>query len=95
MTDRTRRMPAENDLEQAILDLVARLGPGKTAAPAEAAQALVGKDPEAWGRVMPLVRRVAIRLMKEGRIAIRRKGRVVDPDDFRGVYRIGPAGGEE
>jgi hypothetical protein len=34
------------------------------------------------------VRRVAVRLMKEGRVVILRKGKLVDPDDFRGVYRI-------
>jgi hypothetical protein len=32
--------------------------------------------------------------MKEGRVAITRKGRPVDPDDFRGVYRIRLPGGE-
>jgi hypothetical protein len=37
---------------------------------------------------MTPVRQVAVRLMKQGRVAIMRKGRVVDPDDFRGVYRI-------
>ena len=40
---------------------------------------------------MPRVRRIAVRLMKEGRIVIRRKGKVVDPDDFRGIYRLGPS----
>jgi hypothetical protein len=39
---------------------------------------------------MQPVRRVAVRLMKEGRAVILRKGRPVDPDDFRGVYRIAP-----
>jgi len=33
-------------------------------------------------------RKVAVRLMKEGRIVILRKGRPVDPDDFRGTYRL-------
>ena len=43
---------------------------------------------------MQPVRRAAVRLMKAGRIVILRKGRPVDPDDFRGVYRLGlPSGG--
>jgi hypothetical protein len=29
-----------------------------------------------------------VRLMKQGRLVVVRKGRPVDPDDFRGVYRI-------
>jgi hypothetical protein len=37
---------------------------------------------------MQPVRKVAVRLMKQGRVAILRKGRPVDPDDFRGVYRL-------
>ena len=38
---------------------------------------------------MQPIRRVAVRLAKEGRLIITRKGRTVDPDDFRGVYRLG------
>jgi hypothetical protein len=41
------------------------------------------------------VRRAAVRLMKQGRIVILRKGRPVDPDDFRGVYRLALPGSEE
>jgi hypothetical protein len=33
-------------------------------------------------------------LMKQGRVVILRKGRPVDPDDFRGVYRLALAEGE-
>ncbi len=43
---------------------------------------------------MQPIRRVAVRLMKEGRIVITRKGRPVDPDDFRGVYRLKLPGSE-
>ena len=35
------------------------------------------------------VRRAAVRLAHAGRIVIFRKGRPVDPDDFKGVYRLG------
>ena len=44
--------------------------------------------PDGWGPLMQPIRRAAIRLMKQGLIVIVRKGRPVDPDDFRGVYRI-------
>ena len=47
---------------------------------------------------MQPIRRMAVRLTKEGHIAIMRKGKpVADPDDFRGIYRLGmpvPATGE-
>jgi hypothetical protein len=73
-------------------DLVAQRGAGKTVCPSEVARALGGSNPDEWGRLMTPVRRVAVALMKEGRVTILRKGHAVDPDDFKGVYRIGPAG---
>ena len=65
---------------------------GKTICPSEVARALGGPHPEGWSPLMQPVRRAAVRLMKEGRVIILRKGRpVADPDDFRGIYRLGPA----
>ncbi len=76
-------------LEEAILGLIAARGPEKTICPSEAARAVGGDHPDGWGPLMPPIRRVAVRLAREGRIIITRKGRIVDPDDFRGVYRLG------
>jgi hypothetical protein len=36
-------------------------------------------------------RRIAVRLANEGRLVITRKGKPVDPNDFRGVYRFASA----
>jgi hypothetical protein len=88
----TRKMPSDADFEETILDLLCQREAEKTICPSEAARALAGKDPDAWSRLMPLIRRTAVRMMKEGRIEIRRKGKAVDPDDFRGIYRIGRGG---
>lgn len=80
-------------VEREILRLTAARGQGKTICPSEAAKAAAGPD---WNRFMPLVRRVAIGLAREGHIIITRKGRPVDPDDFKGVYRLGaPPEGRE
>lgn len=83
--------PAETAarLERTILDLVAARDPGKTICPSEAARALAGPAGDAWGALMPAVRRIAVRLASEGRLAIYRKGRQVDPHDFKGIYRLG------
>ena len=70
-------------LEQTILDLVSGLEPGKTIAPADAAQKLAGKSSEAWGPLMQPLRRIAVRLAKEGRIVIYRKGRAGRPGRFQ------------
>ena len=83
---------APERIEATILDLAAARGRGKTICPSEAARALAGDRPEAWSRLMTQVRSVAVRMMKDGRIVITRKGRPVDPDDFKGVYRIAIVG---
>jgi Protein of unknown function (DUF3253) len=83
--------PAETliALESTLLSLIAARGLDKTICPSEAARALGGDHPDGWGPLMQPIRRVAVRLAKEGRLIITRKGRTVDPDDFRGVYRLG------
>lgn len=80
---------AAEEIEARILALVQERGPGRTIAPDDVARALSGSRPDQWAPLMQPIRRVAVRLMKEGRIVILRKGRPVDPDDFRGVYRLG------
>jgi hypothetical protein len=88
-------MTADKDaaarIEETMIALVAVRGEGKTICPSEVARAIAGEHPDAWGRLMQPVRKVAVRLTKEGRVAIMRKGKPADPDDFKGVYRIGPA----
>jgi hypothetical protein len=37
---------------------------------------------------MQPIRRVAVALAEQGRLVILRKGRPVDPRDFKGVYRL-------
>ena len=79
----------EGEIEKTLLRMIAERGADKTICPSETARALGGDHPDQWGPLMQPVRRVAVRLAREGRITILRKGRMVDPDDFKGVYRIG------
>ena len=81
-------MPSESDIASCLTQLATARGPNKTICPSEVARALGGPHPDDWGPLMPSVRRVAVRLMKEGAVVIRRKGRPVDPDDFKGIYRV-------
>ena len=92
MSGRGAGIAAER-IEATLLSL-AEARPDGTISPTDVARRLGGVHPEGWGPLMQPVRRVAVRLMKEGRIVILRKGRPVDPDDFRGVYRLAPADGE-
>lgn len=79
------KRPSEEAMEAAILEIAA--GTPKTIMPEDAARALAGETD--WHGLLPMVRRCAIRLAKDGRIVIYRKGKPVDPGDFRGVYRLG------
>lgn len=81
---------SEAEIEETLLRMVAERGADKTVCPSEVARALGGPHPDGWSPLMQPVRRVAVRLTKEGRAAILRKGRpVADPDDFKGIYRLG------
>jgi Protein of unknown function (DUF3253) len=79
-----------DEVERMILRMVRERGPDKTICPSDAARALAGDKPEEWGPLMQPLRRVAVRLAKEGRLVIYRKGKQADPDDFKGIYRLGP-----
>ncbi|SFL23054.1 DUF3253 domain-containing protein [Methylorubrum salsuginis] len=82
-------MASEAEIEETMLRLVAERGSDKTCCPSEVARALGGPHSDGWGPLMQPVRRVAVRLTKDGRVQIVRKGKPVDdPDDFRGIYRL-------
>ena len=79
--------PSTDHIEAAILHRVAAAGSGKTVSPTDVARALhPGPD---WQALLPALRRAAVKLALQGDIAIYRKGKPVDPNDFKGVYRLG------
>jgi hypothetical protein len=72
-------------LEDRILDVLIRIG-GTLSAP-EIAHAI---QPEGdWHGLLLPIRRTAVALAQAGRLVIYRKGKPADPNDFRGVYRLG------
>lgn len=81
---------SDASIEAAITERLAALPDGKSLDPTEIARQLAGTDEKIWRLLMIPIRRVAVGLAKDGRAAILRKGKVVDPEDFKGVYRIGP-----
>ena len=80
-------------LRATILALAAERGAGRTICPSEVARHLRGSDETAWRLLMKPIRAEAVRLADEGRLVIRRKGKPVDPHDFKGIYRLSIAGG--
>lgn len=76
-------------VENTILRMAAERSPDKTLDPTEAARAIAGTSVDAWGPLMQPLKRIAMRLAREGRIVLYRKGQPVSPDELRGIYRIG------
>ena len=76
----------ELSIEEAILEILARPG-AKTLSPPEIANAMSPDDD--WHSLLVPIRKAAIALAQSGRIVIYRKGKPVDPNNFRGVYRLG------
>ena len=75
-------------LRETILRLAGERGPDRTICPSEVARALRGSDEKAWRRLMKPIRAEAVRLAEDGQVTIRRKGKPIDPHDFKGIYRI-------
>ncbi len=85
------------NLESVIARLCAEAPAGRTICPTDAAKAFAearGEDDLGWRSHLQEVRRAAVRLAMAGKIVITRKGKIVDPTDFRGVYRLGAPSSE-
>ncbi|MEM1299072.1 MAG: DUF3253 domain-containing protein [Pseudomonadota bacterium] len=72
------------DIENAMLDLLARRVPGKSICPSEVARALS----DDWRPLMPVVRATAARMVAEGRLRITQKGLDIEPEMARGPIRL-------
>ena len=86
MTDSNSTPRTEPSLEDALLQILARPGT-KTLSPPEIAHAMSSGDD--WHSLLVPIRKAAIALAQSGRLVIYRKGKPADPNDFRGVYRLG------
>ena len=77
-------------VEDTLLALLSQVREGESINPNEVAKAVATdvSNPEGWRRELPKVRAVAIGLARQGRIEILRKGKPVDPEDVRGIYRL-------
>lgn len=73
-------------LDRALIEILTQTG-GKTLSAPEIAQT-ISSDPD-WHDLLVPIRREAIALAQAGRLVIYRKGKPADPNDFRGVYRLG------
>lgn len=72
-------------IQDTILSQLAAVAPGKSIDPMSVAKAV---QPERWQRLLGHVRTDAIELAREGGIVILRHNKPVNPEKFRGVYRL-------
>lgn len=75
-------------IRETILEMIGERGSEKTVCPSEVARTLAGSDEKEWRKLMAPIRVEAVRLASSGALSIKRKGRVVDPNDFKGIYRL-------
>lgn len=85
--------PKAQPLDERILAILGR-DPAKSLSAPEIAHLI---EPEGdWHAHLTPIRHTAVKLMLAGRLVIYRKGKPVeDPEDFRGVYRLGLPKAEE
>jgi Protein of unknown function (DUF3253) len=91
------REESKPTVEAVIARHCADAPPGDTINPTDVAKSLAeahGEDALGWRSHLDEVRRAAVRMALEGRLVIYRKGKVADPADFRGVYRLGAPSAE-
>jgi hypothetical protein len=72
-------------IQDAILSQLAAVAAGKSIDPMSVAKAV---QPERWQRLLGHVRTDAIELARAGTIVILRHNKPVNPEKFRGVYRL-------
>lgn len=79
--------PKAQPLDERILAILGR-DPAKTLSAPEIAHLIESEGD--WHAHLTPIRHTAVKLMLAGRLVIYRKGKPVeDPEDFRGVYRLG------
>ena len=86
MSSQDSAEPPAPSLETALLAALGRIS-GKTLSAPELAQE-IGEAGD-WHNLLVPIRRTAVKLALDGRLVIYRKGKPADPNDFKGVYRLG------
>ena len=75
-------------IRDVLLLMAAEPPSGKPIGPDAVARAIAGKSEKVWRRLMKPIKDEASRLAREGKVILLRKGKPVDPDRVRGLYRI-------
>ncbi|MFT3998251.1 MAG: DUF3253 domain-containing protein [Asticcacaulis sp.] len=80
-----------NPVEELIIELLNDLGDKETLSPNQVAKSI---NEENWRRQLPQVRAAIGQLVEAGRIEVVRKGKVVEFEGIKGIWRIRLSGAE-
>jgi hypothetical protein len=86
------KQSTRQSLEETMLRLCAEQGAGRSVDPTAVAKAFAearGEDELGWRKWLVHTRSAAVGMARQGRLVIYRKGKPADPEDFRGVWRMG------
>jgi len=72
-------------VEETLFDLLSQVRKGESISPNQVAKAI---DAINWRRELPKVRAVIIGLARQGRLEVLRKGKPIEPEGFKGIYRV-------
>lgn len=72
-------------IEDTLLDLLSQVRKAESISPNDIAKAI---NREGWQRELPKVRAVVVGLARQGRLEMLRKGKPVEPEGIKGVYRV-------
>ena len=89
MTEPVSDINHDEPLATAMLDALKSAGKKSLGAPQLARLIMPVGDAHT---LLGAIRKTAIRLAHEKRLVIYRKGKPADPDDFKGIYRLGLPG---
>ncbi|MDT8304354.1 MAG: DUF3253 domain-containing protein [Anaerolineae bacterium] len=79
------RRVSDEEIRETLLTLCRAAGPAGRVRPEDIAIAIL---PDHWQTLTKRIRLIGRQLAHAGKVVILRKGEPVDPDDFRGVYRL-------
>ncbi|ESQ74774.1 DUF3253 domain-containing protein [Asticcacaulis sp. AC402] len=71
--------------EETLLALLSQVRSHESISPNDVAKAISAEN---WQRELPKVRAVIVGLARQGRIEVVRKGKPVEPEGLKGIYRV-------
>ena len=72
-------------IEETLFDFLSQVRKGDSISPNDVAKAI---DATNWRRELPKVRAVIIGLARQGKLEVLRKGKPIEPEGFKGIYRL-------